>query len=93
MTLEHFKQTLRKLCIEVENLSIENGVYFDAILESRTLNLPELKARVEEAQLDPEKRREIHEMYSEMWKAVEDTGTDAFFEGLLKDLPPSGKPN
>jgi archaellum component FlaC len=93
MHLEHLKETLRKLCMEVENLAIENTVYFDAILESRTINLPNLKERVAEAQLDPVKRKEVRQMYSEMWKAVEDSGTDAFFEGLLKDLPPTGEPN
>ncbi len=93
MQLEHFKETLRKLCTEVENLTIENFVYYDAILESRSINLPALKERVAQAQLDPKRRKEVHQMYSEMWKAVDGTGTDAFFEDLLKNLPPSGKPN
>lgn len=37
MHLEHLKETLRKLCTEVENLAIENMVYFDAILETNAL--------------------------------------------------------
>jgi hypothetical protein len=32
-------------------------------------------------------------MYSEAWKALDEAGTDSFFEDLLKDRPPSGKPN
>ncbi len=91
--LEQFKETLRRLCSLVEDLAIENMVHFDAIIESRTINFPELKERVAEAQADPEKRKEVHQMYWEMWKAVEDTGTDAFFEDLLKSLPPTDKPN
>lgn len=84
---------LRQLCTLVENLAIENQVYFDAILESGSINLPNLEERVNEAQVDPEKRKQVHQMYSEMWKVVEDTGTAAFFEDLLKDLPPTDKPN
>jgi hypothetical protein len=52
-----------------------------------------LKERVVQAQLDPERRKEVHEMYSEMWKALEDTGLGAFFEDLLNNLPPTDKPN
>ncbi|MGB8029529.1 MAG: hypothetical protein WCF30_07665 [Terracidiphilus sp.] len=93
LLLEHFKDTLRKLCTEVENLTIENLVYFDAILESNAINVPTLKEQVAAALLDPKKRKEVHQMYSEMWKAVEDSGLDAFFQGLLQDLPPTDKPN
>lgn len=93
MTLEQFKETLRRLCFEVENLAIENFVYFDAILESGTINIPTLQERVARAQQDPQRGNEVHQMYSEMWKAVEETGKDAFFEDLLKDLPPTDKPN
>lgn len=93
MLLDHFKDTLRKLCTHIENLTIENQVYFDAILERGGINLPTLEERLAEAQLDPEKRKEVHQMYSQMWQALEDDGLNAFFEGLLEDLPPTDKPN
>lgn len=91
--LEAFLEILRALCVEVENLSIENGVYFDTILESGTINLPTLKERVAAAQADPEKRKEARQVFSLMWKAIEDSGSAAIFEGLLNNLPPTDKPN
>lgn len=91
--LDHFRQTIRTLCTAVEDEAIENQVYWQIILDSGIISLPDLKQRVEDAQADPEKRAEVHEMYLEMWKALEETGTDAFFEDLLKDLPPTDKPN
>lgn len=91
--IDHFRKTLRTLCTAVEDEAIENMVYFDAILETRAISLSALKQRVEDALQDPEKRTEVRKMYSEMWKAIEETGTDAFFEDLLKDLPPTGMPN
>ena len=91
--LEHFKETLRRICVHIEDLTIENQVCFDRILEVGGINLPDLKERVADAQNDPAKRKEVHEMYSEMWKSLEDSGLNAFFEGLLKDLPPTDKPN
>lgn len=93
MHIEEFKSILRRLCTEVENLTIENLVYFDAILESGTINLPALKERVAEALLDSERRKDAHQMYSEMWKAVEDTALYAFFEDQLNSLPPTDKLN
>jgi hypothetical protein len=91
--LETFREILRLLCIEVENLSIENSVCFDAILETGKINLPTLEQRVAEAQLDPAKRQEARQAFSGMWKAIEDSGTVAVFEDLLNNLPPTDKPN
>jgi hypothetical protein len=91
--LEAFREILRVLCVEVENLSIENSVYFDAILESRTVNLPTLKKRVAEAQADPVKRKEARQAFSPMWQAIEDSGTAAVCEDLLNNLLPTEKPN
>lgn len=91
--LEAFREILRSLCVEVENLSIENSVYFDAILESRTISLPALREKVAQAQLDPGKRKEARQAFSGMWKAIEDSGSAAVFENLLDNLPPTGKPN
>jgi len=91
--IEHFRETMRTLCTAVEDEAIENQVYWRIILDSGIISLADLKQRVEDAQADPQKRAEVHEMYSEMWKALEETGTDALFEDLLKDHPPTGKPN
>jgi hypothetical protein len=93
MLLDHFKETLRKICTLIEDLTIENQVYFDVILERGGINLPTLEERVVEARLDPKKRDEVHRMYSEMWQALEGGGLDAFFEALLRDLPPTDRPN
>jgi hypothetical protein len=91
--IDHFRQTIRMLCTAVEDEAIENQVYWQIILDSGIISLADLKQRVEDALQDPEKRAAAHKMYSEMWKALEDTGIDAFFEDLLKDLPPTDKPN
>jgi Tfp pilus assembly protein PilN len=91
--IDHFRQTIRTLCTAVEDEAIENQIYWKIILDSGIISLSDLKQRVEDAQADPQKRAETHKMYSEMWKALEETGTDAFFEDLLKDLPPTDKPN
>ncbi|MGO9775660.1 MAG: hypothetical protein ACLQGT_05855 [Terracidiphilus sp.] len=91
--IDHFRETIRKLCTAVEDEAIENQVYWKIILDSGITSLADLKQRVEDALQDPARRAEAHEMYSEMWKTLEDTGIDAFFEDLLKDLPPTDKPN
>jgi hypothetical protein len=91
--LEQFKETLRRLCIEVENLAIENAVYFDTILASGIIPYEILKEMVAKGLLDEERRKVAHETYSEMWKAVEDSGTGAALEDLLNSLPPTDKPN
>lgn len=84
---------MRKLCTEVEDQSIENAVYFDAILETGTISRADLRHRVKEALRDPKKRAEARKMYSEMWKAVDEAGEGAVFEDLIKNLPPTDKPN
>ncbi|MGC2695360.1 MAG: hypothetical protein WA738_06170 [Candidatus Angelobacter sp.] len=90
---EHFKETMRKLCTELENLSIENSVYFDLILEARIISYEELKETAAKALLDPERRAEAHQNYSDMWKAVDEASSGAAFEEMLNSLPPTDKPN
>jgi len=68
-------------------------VWFEAILESRTINLPDLEERVAEALLDPKRREDAHQTYFQMWKALEDAGINAFSQELLDNLPPTDKPN
>jgi hypothetical protein len=91
--LEHFKETLRQICVQVENQAIENRVYFDAILERGGINLPNLREKVVQAQADPAIRKEVHMMFSGMWKGLDESGIAAFGEGLLEDLPPTDTPN
>lgn len=90
---ERFKQIMRKLCTEVENQAIENMVYFDAILATGTISLAELKDRVADALVDPKKRTEARQMYSEMWKAVDEAGAGVVVEDLIRNLPPTDRPN
>lgn len=91
--IERFRETMRKLCTEIESQAIENMVYFDAILETGTISLADLKRRVSDALADPKKRAEARRMYSEMWKAVDEAGKGAVFEDLIKNLPPTDRPN
>lgn len=91
--IDQFRQTLKAISTAVENAAIENFVYWQIILESHIISPDELKRLVEEALQDPQKRDEVHCMYSEMWQTLEKTGTDAFFEDLLRELSPTDKPN
>ncbi len=93
MIVEKFKADLRALFTLVENLAIHNFVYFDTILEVGGINLPALEERVQEAQNNPARRQQVHEMYAEMWEGLEKSGNAALFEGILEDLPPTDKPN
>jgi hypothetical protein len=90
---EKIKLTLIQLFTMIEDSAIENDIYFDAILETNRINLPDLKRRVEEAQLDPERRKEVRARYSGMWQSIETLGIDACALELLRNLPPSEKPN
>lgn len=78
----------------MENLAIENRFYFDLIL-SKNLNpsSDSLKEALARALADPVLRSEVHQQYAEMWKALEEAGTDAVFEDMLERLPPTDKPN
>jgi hypothetical protein len=91
--VEQFKETLRKLCTELENMSIENEVCSDLIINVGIVSLDELKRAVNRALADPEKRKEARKQFAEMWVALDQFGTAAFYEELLRDLPPSGKPS
>jgi hypothetical protein len=82
MRFDNFKLVLRGLCAEVENLSIENLVYFMIISENRLLPLTELEKRVAEALVDPARRLEAHRMHQGLWQALEDAGSDAFYDHL-----------
>lgn len=93
MELNRFKETMRQLCVRVEDQEIENMVYFDLIIESGIISLKDLKQRVDDALLDPDRRKKVREMYSAMWKAIDDSGTNAVAQDLLNNLPPTDKPN
>ena len=91
--IDHFRETLRAITTALENAVVTDFVYWNIIRESGIISDADLKQRVQEALQDPKIRAEVHSMYSEAWKTLDEAGTDAFFEDLLKDLPPSGKPN
>jgi hypothetical protein len=93
MLVEKFKADLRALCTLIEDLQIQNFVYYDAILEVGGINLPALEDRVKEAHGDPVKRKQVHEMYSQMWEGLETSGNAALAQALLEDLPQTDKPN
>ena len=93
MLVEKFRADLRALCTLIEDMTIENQVYFDAILDAGGINIPSLKDQVKDAQSDPVRRKQVHEQYSEMWAAVEASGNAALSQALLEDLPQTDKPN
>lgn len=93
MLVEKFRADLRAICMLIEDLQIQNFVYYDAILEVGGINLPALEDRVKEAQVDPARRKQVHEMYSQMWEGLEKSGNAALSQALLEDLPPTDKPN
>ncbi len=45
--LETFRQSLLKIIEALEDLSIENEVYYDTILDSGNINFPQLERDVE----------------------------------------------
>jgi len=89
--IEQFKETLQKLCTQLENMSIENEVYWDVIIHMSLIGLDDLKQLVNHALVDPEKRKQARMQFAEMWAALDRFGTAALYEELLRDLPPSGK--
>jgi hypothetical protein len=91
--IDHLRDTLRKLCTELENMSIINDAYWDLIAHTGIASHDDLKRLANQALDDPDKRKQAHEQFAEMWAALEKCGTDVWYEELLKDLPPSGKPN
>jgi len=91
--IEKLKQTLHQICTEIENQSIENDVYYEAILDSRSINLPDLKQRVDAAIADPERRKTAQQRYAEMRLAISDAALNAAFSDLLANLPENQKPN
>jgi hypothetical protein len=91
--LENFKGTLRKICAMIEDLSIENDVCHGLINALMISTPQDLQAAIDQAIADPERRREVHDRYAEMWAALERDGVQAFGEDLLLRLPPTNKPN
>jgi hypothetical protein len=90
--LEEYKAVLRKLCECLENISIESDACREIAL-AHGATFYEIDEAKKDALLDPEIRKQAREDYSAMWKALEDSGTAAFYEDLLQSLPPHGKPN
>ncbi|HSY34420.1 MAG TPA: hypothetical protein VK814_01590 [Acidobacteriaceae bacterium] len=91
--LEAFRQTLLKIIETVEDLAIENEVYYDAILESRNINLPQLKRDVDAAKTNPEKRAEVRQCYAEARQGISDAGIRAYAAHLFAALPKPEKLN
>ena len=84
---------MRKLTVEVENLSIENQAYLDLLLLTPLVTFDEMKQEVDRRLSDPEIRKAVHQRYSGMWKAIEDAAVNAWSEEQLNQLPPTDKPN
>ena len=91
--LDHLLETMRKLTIEVENLSIENDTYLDLLLALPLFTRDEMKKEVDRRLDDPEIRKAVRERYSGMWKAIDDAAVRAWSEEQLNQLPPTDKPN
>ncbi|MGA9587414.1 MAG: hypothetical protein WBQ95_18935 [Terracidiphilus sp.] len=85
--------TLRRFLFEVENLTIENRVYFDLILERCPLPHDQLRERVTHAQQDRSIRDETHKQYAQMWETIEQAALAAFAEEHLSQTPTPDKPN
>ena len=92
-SFEQFKATLRKIGTVIEDFAIENEVYLTELIKSGLATSEALKKEVADRQSDPSVRERVRKEFSEMWKAVENDGLSGWFEELLKNLPPSGKPN
>lgn len=91
--LEAFRQTLLKIIETLEDLAIENEAYYEAILESRNINLPQLKRDVDAAKTNPEKRAEVRQRYAEARQGISDGGIRAYASHLFATLPKPEKPN
>ena len=84
---------LRGFFRQVEDMAIENQLYFEIILDRCPLPAQTLRDKVKTAQDDPVRRLEVKKQFAAMWKAIESAGKSAFAEEHLnKDLP-SEKPN
>ena len=92
MQVEQFKNVLRKIAQELEDLSIEKELYQNMLLASG-VTLDALEEAAKQALADPETRKVTHNQLLGMWETLEKTGTDAWIEDLLKGPSPSGKPN
>jgi hypothetical protein len=84
---------LRRFLSEIENLTIENQVYFDLILERCPLPHAQLRERVERAQQDQNIREETRKQYAQMWQSIEQAALAAFAEEHLSQTPTPDKPN
>jgi len=93
MDFEQFKGTLHKLATELEDLWIEKELYRNLIVVSGTLTPDALKEALEKTLADPQIRKDTRDRFAEMWAALDETGKAAWIEDLLKNPPPSGKPN
>ena len=91
--IEDFRQTLFKIIETLEDLAIENDVYYDAILKSGKVNLPQLERDVSNARTNPEKRAEIRQRYAEARQGISDDGIRAYAAHLLANLPKPQRPN
>lgn len=96
MTTEQFEQfraTLHRLATELEDLWIEKEAYVNFILTLGMATPEYLKHLADTALANPEIRQQTREQFSGMWKALEETGTDAWIEDFLHMHPQSEKPN
>jgi len=79
--------------LEIENLSIQNDLYKKLLVETGVVNLEGLEKLEAAALADSVLRLQAHQKFSSMWETVEMVGTDALFQELLDELPPTDKPN
>ena len=93
MGIEEFKAVLRKLATELENIWIEKEVYRNLIVFSGIATPEILTESVAKTLADPQVRQDTHQRFRQMWEALDEEGTGAWIEDLLKLPPPSGKPN
>ena len=90
---EQFKETVRRVCAIIEDITIENIFYTEILAELGKVSPEVLKERVAAALLKPENWKAAHALYAGMWKALDEVGVDAYFEALLRELPSTGKAN
>jgi hypothetical protein len=84
---------LRRFLVEIENLAIENRVYFDLLLERSPVPHDRLRELVNHAQQDQNIRDETHQQYAQMWQSIEQAALSAFAEEHLSQTPMPDKPN
>jgi len=87
-----FQELLQRLAGEIERLAIESSAC-EKLAISKGATSHEIHQAKETALADPVMRGKMKEQYSRIWNLLLQSGTDAFAEEILDELPADGQPN